>query len=107
MQAKLQENRLLVFDTLQPAEPKTGWMDQALDKMLEGAPRRSIVLVDGGKESHDGGSALRRVCSNLPWVDVLPAEGLNVYSILKRDYLGLTQHAVVQVVERLTRPIKR
>lgn len=30
-------------------------MDEALDRILEGAPRRSVVLVDGGKESEDGG----------------------------------------------------
>lgn len=50
---------------------------------------------------------LRRVCNNLPWVDVLAAEGLNVYSILQRDYLAMTVPAIQQVVERLTRPIKR
>ena len=31
--------------------------------------------------------ALRRAAANLPWVDVLPQEGANVYSILQRDVL--------------------
>ena len=31
--------------------------------------------------------ALRRAAANLPWVDVLPQEGANVYSILQRDML--------------------
>ncbi len=31
--------------------------------------------------------ALRRAAANLPWVDVLPQEGANVYSILQRDIL--------------------
>ena len=35
--------------------------------------------------------ALRRAAANLPWVDVLPQEGANVYSILQRDIL-VRQH---------------
>jgi len=31
--------------------------------------------------------ALRRAAANLPWVDILPQEGANVYSILQRDIL--------------------
>ncbi len=31
--------------------------------------------------------ALRRAAANLPWVDVLPQEGANVYAILQRDVL--------------------
>ena len=34
-----------------------------------------------------GRLALRRAAANLPWVDVLPQEGANVYSILQRDIL--------------------
>ena len=30
---------------------------------------------------------LRRAAANMPWVDVLPQEGANVYSILQRDIL--------------------
>lgn len=44
--------------------------------------------------------------SNLPWVDVIPAAGLNVYSILQRDYLILSKDAVDLVVENLRRPIR-
>ena len=50
---------------------------------------------------------LRLAASNLPWVDVLPQEGANVYSILQRDQLVLSRAALEALVERLQRPIKR
>ena len=49
---------------------------------------------------------LRRAAGNLPWVDVLPARGLNVYSILQRDYLVLSTAALERVVGRLQAPLK-
>ena len=48
---------------------------------------------------------MRRAAGNLPWVDVLPQEGMNVYSILQRDQLVLTKPALEAAVERLRRPI--
>ena len=50
---------------------------------------------------------LRLAASNLPWVDVLPQEGANVYSILQRDQLVLSRAALEALVARLQRPIKR
>lgn len=49
---------------------------------------------------------LRLGAANLPWIDVLPAVGLNVYSILQRDHLIITRDALDMVVERLRRPMK-
>ena len=50
-------------------------------------------------------ASIRRAAGNLPWVDVLPQEGLNVYSILQRDQLVLTKAALDAAVERLRKPI--
>lgn len=47
--------------------------------------------------------ALRSAASNLPWIDVLPQAGANVYSILQRDNLVLSRCAVDMLVERLRR----
>ncbi len=35
-------------------------------------------------------ATIRRAAANLKFVDILPQEGLNVYSILERDHLVLT-----------------
>ena len=40
-------------------------------------------------------------------VDVLPATGLNVYSILQRQQLLMTRQAIDLAVQRLTRPINQ
>ena len=49
---------------------------------------------------------LRRSVRNLPWMEVLPARGLNVYSILQRDYLIMSRQAVDAVVAKLQSPLK-
>ena len=49
---------------------------------------------------------LRLGIANLPWVDVIPSIGLNVYSMLQRDHVVITAAAVEAVVGRLRRPIK-
>ena len=50
---------------------------------------------------------LRRAASNLPWIDVLPTAGANVYSILQRDNLLLSRDAVEGLVNRLQFDRKR
>ena len=52
-------------------------------------------------------SSLRRAAANLPWVDIIPQEGLNVYSILQRDQLFVTTSALDRVIQQLSQPIKR
>ncbi len=44
---------------------------------------------------------LRRAASNLPYIDVLPVVGANVYGILLRDNLLLSRDAVEGLVNRL------
>ncbi len=50
-----------------------------------------------------GREELRHAACNLPWIEVLPQEGANVYSILQRDQLVLSRTAVDMLVERLRR----
>ena len=45
--------------------------------------------------------AKRRAARNIPLVDVLPQQGANVYDILRRDTLVLTQAAVEHLEARL------
>ena len=54
-------------------------------------------MITGAEVERNFGLASR----NLPQIDVLPAQGLNVYDILRRDTLVLTQDAVRQIEERL------
>jgi large subunit ribosomal protein L4 len=107
LSAKAWERRLLVVDSLAPADGRTRTAAAAVGALLEGAPRRSVLLVDAAKDDGaDGGEVLRRGVANLPWVDALPAVGVNVYSILQRDYLVVTRRAVEAVAARLRAPIR-
>lgn len=107
LSAKAFEGRLLVVDSLQPSLAKTKVLSQHLERLLKGHPRRSVMLIDSDKHGADGGEALRRAAGNLRGVDVVPQGGANVYGILRRDVLIITKDAVLELVERLRRPINR
>ncbi len=56
------------------------------------------ALIIGGAEIDPN---FARATANIPRVDVLPAQGANVYDILRRDTLILTKDAVSALTERL------
>jgi 50S ribosomal protein L4 len=55
LSAKAWERRLLVVDSLRPADHRTKTLDAAMEALLVGAPRRSVLLVDSDKAGDDGG----------------------------------------------------
>ena len=69
--------------------------------MTSGAPYTSSHTLPTCRDS------IRQAAGNLPWVDVIPSEGLNVYSILQRDQLLMTAQAVHLLTQRVQQPIKR
>jgi large subunit ribosomal protein L4 len=82
-----------VLDEANLAEPKTKVLLGALTKLGLG----SALVITGPEVERNFDLASR----NLPLIDVLPAQGLNVYDILRRDMLVLTQDAVRRIEERL------
>jgi len=84
---------LVVVDTLELKDAKT----QALKGQLEKAGYAGKVLVIDG-ESVNGGFAM--AAGNLPGVNVIPAQGANVYDILNHDTLVLTKDAVAKLEAR-------
>jgi large subunit ribosomal protein L4 len=93
LSSKAAEGKLVVLDEARLAEPKTKMLLGALGKLgLD-----STLVITGAEVERNFGLASR----NLPQIDVLPAQGLNVYDILRRDTLVLTQDAVRQIEERL------
>ena len=56
------------------------------------------ALIVGGAEID---ANFARATANIPLVDVLPAQGANVYDILRRDVLFLTKDAVEALTEKL------
>ena len=55
------------------------------------------ALVVGGQQIDEN---FARAAKNIPLIDVLPVQGINVYDILRRDTLVLTKAAVEALEER-------
>ncbi|XP_009357493.2 50S ribosomal protein L4 [Pyrus x bretschneideri] len=105
--ARAAEGKLLVFEDFEVPTHKTKNIVNYVQQM-EGS--KKFLLVDGTK-TEDGKQMLpeklKLATQNLHYVNVLPAVGLNVYSILQHDTLVMTQAAVNEIVERMHTPINR
>ncbi len=75
---KFRENKMVVLDALDFAEPKTRKFVDAL-KALE--IRSALIVIDG---EHRG---IERSARNVPQVQVTQCAGLNVHDILRHEYL--------------------
>ena len=86
LSAKAKADELIILDKAEVKEPKTGGLRKQLAKL----GLRSALIVDGSEVNENFGLAIR----NIPDVDLLPAQGINVYDILRRDTLVLTKAAL-------------
>jgi large subunit ribosomal protein L4 len=93
LSAKQAEGKLVVLDAASLKEPKT----KELAKRFAELGWESVLIIGG--EALDENFA--RAARNLPEVDVLPQQGINVYDILRRDTLVLTRDAVQHLEARL------
>jgi large subunit ribosomal protein L4 len=89
---KAQASSLIVVDDLALAEAKTKTLAANLAKL-----GLSNALVIGGAELDQNFS---RAAANIPNIDVLPVQGINVYDILRRGTLVLSRAAVEAIEER-------
>jgi large subunit ribosomal protein L4 len=90
--SKAADGKLIVVDAL-ASKGKTAELKGKLAKL--GAEN---ALIIGGAELDEG---FVKAASNLPFVDVLPQQGINVYDILRRDVLVLSKDAAAHLEERL------
>ncbi len=81
-----------MLDEAKTKEVKTGDLAKRFGKL----GLRSVLIVDGAFDRNFQLSA-----RNLSHVGLLPASGLNVYDIMKRDKLVLTTAALKMIEERL------
>lgn len=92
LSAKQRDNKILVVDAAIVAQAKTKEVVAAFKKLGVA----SVLIVDG---AFDAG--FERAARNIMNVTLLPAAGLNVYDILRRDTLVLTRAAISKIEERL------
>ena len=93
LSAKQKAGELIVLDRADLAEGKTKMLAEKLGKL----GWDSVLIIDGATVDENFGRAAR----NLPFVDVLPSVGANVYDILRRNRLVLTRAAVADLEARL------
>jgi large subunit ribosomal protein L4 len=94
LSSKAADGKLIVLDAARTDSHKTRELVRRLADLGIG----SALVIDG--EALDPNFAL--AVRNIPLVDVLPAQGANVYDILRRDTLLLTRDAVARLEARLT-----
>ncbi len=86
LSSKAKAEKLIVLEDAKSKDGKTAALRGALSKL----GLTSALIVDG-KEVDDKFALASR---NIPAVDVLPVQGINVYDILRRDTLVLTKAAL-------------
>ncbi|ALA16166.1 MULTISPECIES: 50S ribosomal protein L4 [Chelatococcus] len=86
LSAKAKDGSIVVLDAAAVNEPKTKALKERFGKL----GLTNALIVDGAAVDGNFGLAAR----NIPNVDVLPVQGINVYDILRRDKLVLTKAAV-------------
>ena len=93
LSSKAKDSKLVVLDSASVDQVKTN----ALAKRLNKLGAAGMLIVDGEFDKNFAMSA-----RNLANVSLVPASGLNVYDILKRDTLVMTKAAVKAIEERLS-----
>jgi large subunit ribosomal protein L4 len=93
LSSKAASGNLVVIENTELKAYKTKDILAKLDKL--GAT--NALFIDGAEVNEN----FKLAIGNIPHVDVLPAQGANVYDILRREKLVLTRAAVEGLMERL------
>jgi large subunit ribosomal protein L4 len=92
LSAKLANGQLLIVDQYPYEAPKT----KEFVRVLENLQVDKALFITSGDDH-----VLTLSSRNVPYVQVMRTEGLNVYDILRYDYLVVFQPAISQIEERL------
>ena len=92
---KLKDGKLKILSELKISKPKTSLFRNKLINLKVD----SALFID----NIDVDENFFLASKNVPKIDVLPLMGLNVYDILKRDYLIFSESAVSRIQERLSK----
>ena len=89
---KLKEGKLKVISDFKISKPNTSFLTSKLAKM----EIDSALFIDGKDVEKNFENALR----NIPKTDFLPIAGLNVYDIVRRNFLIISEKALMGINER-------
>ena len=93
LSSKAADGNLIVLDGIAAKTHKTKEMVSAFEKL-----GITNALIVGGTEVDTN---FLRATGNIPLIDVLSADGANVYDILRREKLVLTKDALAALTEKL------
>jgi len=94
LSTKAQNGTLIVWDNAAFSDAKT----KALKERFSKLGLNSVLIIDGA-EPHENFALAAR---NIPHVDVLPVQGINVYDIIRSEKLILTKAALDALEARLS-----
>lgn len=86
LSSKAKDGGIIVLDKASMTDGKTKVLAQQFDKL----GLANALIIDGAEVD----AAFGRAARNIPNIDVLPVQGINVYDILRRKTLVLTKAAV-------------
>ena len=86
LSAKVRDGGLVIWESAEVENAKT----KTLRATFEKAALKNALIIDGAAPDAKFAVAAR----NLPEIDVLPVQGVNVYDIMRREKLVLTKAAV-------------
>jgi large subunit ribosomal protein L4 len=92
LSAKAKAGEILVLDAARSTDGKTKALKAAFEKL----DLNNALIIDGTELEAN----FVRAARNIPNIDVLPVQGINVYDILRRKKLVLTKAAVAALEER-------
>jgi large subunit ribosomal protein L4 len=88
--SKVQDNEMIVLESLEFNAPKTKEMIKVLNAF---EAKKTLILVAESNEN------IYKSARNIPGVAVLPLNNINVYDILKYEKLMITKDAVSKIEE--------
>jgi large subunit ribosomal protein L4 len=96
LSTKAAEGKLLVLDKLASTGKSVGKTAKLREQLVKLGAENALII--GGAELD---ASFVKAARNIPLVDVLPQQGINVYDILRRDVLVLSKDAATYLEERL------
>ncbi|HZM07979.1 MAG TPA: 50S ribosomal protein L4 [Methylocella sp.] len=86
LSAKAQDGAIIVWSEARAEDSKTKTLKESFAKL----GLTNALIIDGAAPEAN----FRLAARNIPEIDVLPVQGINVYDILRRKKLVLTQAAI-------------
>ena len=93
LSSKVADGSLLILDEASLKSAKT----KDLEAKVKSLGLKTALVIDGEQVNEN----FARAAQNIPGLDVLPQQGINVYDILRREHLILTKKALETLEGRL------